>query len=129
MKSFPALPLKLSGGEKQKVAFCAIFATNPKVLILDEPTANLDPKSTGWMIDFLSEKDITTIISTHNLSLALELGSRAFVMDETHKIIYDGDLKQLLSTKDILLQANLLHKHKHTHDGVVHSHLHIHDWS
>jgi cobalt/nickel transport system ATP-binding protein len=122
-------PLTLSGGEKQKVAFCAIFATNPKVLILDEPTANLDPKSTGWMIDFLSERDITTIISTHNLSLALELGSRAVVMDETHQIIYDGDIKELFTKQDILLQANLLHKHKHHHDGIVHSHLHIHDWS
>jgi cobalt/nickel transport system ATP-binding protein len=122
-------PLKLSGGEKQKVALCAIFSTQPKVLILDEPMANLDPKSTGWLIDFLYEKkDLTTIISTHNLSLALELGSRAVVMDSTHKIIYDGDIKELFNNKSILLQANLMHKHRHNHNDIFHTHFHIHSW-
>jgi cobalt/nickel transport system ATP-binding protein len=122
-------PLKLSGGEKQKVAFCAIFATNPTLLLLDEPTANLDPKTTGWFIDFLYNLDVTTIISTHNLSLAYELGNRAIVIDESHSIIYDGDIKALFQNEQILLKANLMHKHKHKHSDVFHSHFHIHDWS
>ena len=122
-------PLKLSGGEKQKVALAAIFAVEPKVLLLDEPTANLDPRSTGWLVDFLQELNITVVISTHNLSLAYELGTRAIVLDETHKIIYDGDLDTLYKDEDLLYRANLIHKHKHTHDGVEHSHFHIHNWS
>ena len=122
-------PLKLSGGEKQKVALAAIFAVKPKILLLDEPTANLDPRTTGWLVDFLQDLDITVVISTHNLSLAYELGSRAVVLDETHKIIYDGDLDTLYKDEDLLYKANLIHKHKHKHNGVEHSHFHIHNWS
>ncbi len=116
-------PLKLSGGEKQKVALAAIFAIEPKLLLLDEPTANMDPKSTGWLVDFLQEIDITTIISTHNLSLAIELGDRAIVMDETHTIIYDDKIDELFENKELLLKANLVHKHK----KLKHSHFHIHN--
>jgi len=122
-------PLKLSGGEKIQVALAAIFSINPQLLLLDEPTANMDPKSTGWLVDFLQEIDITTIISTHNLSLALELGDRAIVMDDTHSIIYDGDIQELYKNKELLLKANLIHKHKHLHKDVEHSHFHIHDWN
>jgi len=122
-------PLKLSGGEKQKVAFAAIFAVQPQLLLLDEPTANLDPKSTGWMIDFLLEQNITTVIATHNLSLAYELGDRAIAMNENHQIIFDGVIEELFSNEELLLEANLIHKHKHKHKGIEHSHFHIHDWS
>lgn len=121
-------PLHLSGGEKQKVAFAAIFVNNPSLLLLDEPTANLDPKSTGWLIDFLLDLENTTIISTHNLSLAYELGQRAIVLDQTHKIIYDGEIEKLFQNEEILLKANLIHKHKHKHKDMFHSHFHIHNW-
>ena len=66
---------------------------------MDEPTASLDPKSSGWFIDFLAQKELTTVLSTHNLSLAYELGDRAIVLDNTHSIIYDGDIKELFKNE------------------------------
>ncbi|RMA97846.1 cobalt/nickel transport system ATP-binding protein [Hydrogenothermus marinus] len=115
-------PLKLSGGEKQKVALASILAPNPEVLLLDEPTANLDPGSTGWLIDLLYELDITLIISTHNLSIAPEFASRALVLDTSHNLIFDGSLKELKNEYEILKKANLVHKHKYRND------FHWHDW-
>jgi cobalt/nickel transport system ATP-binding protein len=85
----------------------------PEVLLLDEPTANLDPKSTGWLIDFLNElKGITTITSTHNLSLAPELGNRLIVLREGGSIIYDGEAEAFLQDQEKLIKAGLVHKHK-----------------
>ena len=69
-------PFALSGGEKQKVCLAALLAVEPRVLLLDEPTANLDPRSTGWLVDFLHGLSITSIVTTHNLSLGSELGDR-----------------------------------------------------
>lgn len=122
------LPFNLSGGEKQKVCLAAMLALEPRVLLLDEPTSAMDPRSTGWLIDFLNALGITTLISTHNLSLAVELGARALVLSEDHRLIYDGDIAPLFEDLSILLSANLVHTHQHRHGGAVHSHLHIHDW-
>jgi cobalt/nickel transport system ATP-binding protein len=118
-------PLKLSGGEKQKVALAAILAPQPKVLLLDEPTANLDPGSTGWLVDLLYELDITLLVSTHNLSMASEFAPRALVLDAAHSLIFDGELQTLWEKDSILRQANLIHKHRNNN----HSHaFHLHNW-
>lgn len=121
-------PFKLSGGEKQKVCLASILALEPEVLLLDEPTANLDPRTTGWFVDFFHELNLTTLIATNNISLALELGERGLVLSENHQLIYDGNLEQLLDDKESLLKANLIHKHKHRHKGLEHKHYHIHYW-
>lgn len=105
-------PFNLSGGEKQKLCLASLLVLEPELLLLDEPTANLDPKSTGWFIDFLNELKITTLIATHNLNLATEMGKRAIVLSEEHKIIYDGELKEFLRNKEKLKEANMLHIHK-----------------
>ncbi len=119
-------PLKLSGGEKQKVMLCAILALEPKLLLLDEPTANMDPKTTGWFVDLLSEMSITTLISTHNISLAYELGDRALVLNDRHELIYNGNVEVLMQDKETLIAGNLLHIHTHKHKDFHHSHYHMH---
>ncbi len=121
-------PLSLSGGQKQKVLLASLLCIEPKFLMMDEPTAHLDPPTTGWLVEFLEELNITSIISTHNLSLGQELGKRAIVLGEDHSILYDGDIATLLSDTELLVKAQLLHKHKHIHHGVEHKHYHLHSW-
>lgn len=119
-------PLKLSGGEKQKVMLCAILALEPQFLLLDEPTANMDPKTTGWFVDLLSGMNITTLISTHNISLAYELGDKALVLNDKHQLIYNGEIEALMRDKKTLIEGNLLHLHAHKHKDFQHSHYHMH---
>lgn len=121
-------PFGLSGGEKQKVCLAALLALEPELLLLDEPAAALDPRSTGWLVDFLAGLDCTVITTTHNLSLAPELGSRALVLGAGHDLIYDGGIETFLADEQRLLAANLVHIHKHRHGGVEHRHFHVHDW-
>ena len=121
-------PFGLSGGEKQRVCLAALLVLEPKVLLLDEPTANMDPRSTGWLIDFLADLDQTTLVTTHNLSLAGELGSRCLVLGEDHRLLFDGAIRDFLGDRDRLIAANLVHSHRHRHGGELHAHYHIHDW-
>jgi len=119
-------PLNLSGGEKQKVMLCAILVYEPKILLLDEPTAAMDPRTTGWFIDFMYELKIPALLATHDLSVAYEVSNRAVVMSEEHEIIFDGEMDALMKDLDILIKANLIHKHKHKHKKFIHSHYHLH---
>ena len=119
-------PLNLSGGEKQKVILASILVYNPKVLLLDEPTTAMDPRTTGWFIDFLIDLNKTILLATHDLAVAYETCDRAVVLSEEHEIIYDGDMDELMKNLDILIKANLIHKHKHKHKSFIHSHYHTH---
>jgi cobalt/nickel transport system ATP-binding protein len=121
-------PFALSGGEKQRVCMAALLVLEPKVLLLDEPTANMDPRSTGWLVDFLSGLSLTSVVTTHNLSLAAELGERCLVLAENHRLIYDGALRSFLRDHGKLLAANLVHIHRHRHGATLHRHFHTHDW-
>lgn len=121
-------PFLLSGGQKQKVALAALLAVDPRLLLLDEPSASLDPATVGWLIDTLLDSDKTVVVSTHNLSLAAELGSRCLILGERGRLLYDGPVAVALRNLSVLEEARLAHRHKHRHDGTAHTHLHIHDW-
>jgi cobalt/nickel transport system ATP-binding protein len=122
-------PFELSGGEKKRVALAALFASEPKVLLLDEPTAGLDPAAGAHLIDFLNQQDeLTVIASTHNLSLVSELGSRVLLLPpRAGPLLYDGPPEGILGNQDLLVESGLAHRHEHQHGGAAHAHFHVHD--
>jgi len=117
-------PLALSGGEKQKVMLAALLVLEPTLLLLDEPTASMDPRTSGWFIDLILDLEQTVIVATHDLGLAYEISDRAVVLDETHRKLYDGEMEGLLGDLDLLVRANLIHRHRHK--NFHHSHYHTH---
>ncbi len=122
-------PHQLSGGEKKKVALASMLAVNPDVLLLDEPTGGLDPRTQVWLVEVLSELHSigkTIITATHDLSILEEIADRAFVMDENHTIVQEGPPPRILDDLDLLLRVNLIHEHSHEHRGILHSHGHLH---
>ena len=86
-------PLNLSGGQKQKVILASLMVYEPNLLLLDEPTSAMDPKTTGWFIDTILDIDKCMLLATHDLALAYETCNRAIVIDENHKLIFDGDIE------------------------------------
>jgi cobalt/nickel transport system ATP-binding protein len=100
-------PFRLSGGEKQKVCLAALLAIEPMVLLLDEPTASLDPPNVGWLARFLQRLPVTTVTATHQLDVAKDLGARALLLDGEHRLIFDGPAQELLKDRDTLARANL----------------------
>ncbi|GIM30640.1 putative ABC transporter ATP-binding protein [Clostridium polyendosporum] len=97
---------KLSGGQKRTVAIAGILAMNPSVILMDEPTASLDPKSRRGLINLLKTLPQSKLIATHDLDMVLDLCERVIVLSEG-KIIADGDANTLLSDEGLMDRCNL----------------------
>ena len=129
-------PFQLSGGQKKRVAIASVLVMNPEMLIFDEPTAALDPRTQQWLTELIVELNRagkTIIIATHDLASLDQLADRCVVFDEQHHIVADGTPAEILADTDLLLAVNLIHAHSHVHlveaaDGelreVMHSHTH-----
>ncbi len=99
-------PYRLSGGEKRAVAIATVLAMSPDILVMDEPTANLDPKTRRTLIRLLSSFTHTKIIATHDLDMALELCHRTIVIHRG-RITADGLTSDIFSNDQLLLESHL----------------------
>jgi len=88
-------PHHLSFGQKRKVAIATVLASKPKLLVLDEPASNLDPASRRDLIEILKNLNISIILVTHDLPMALEICERSLILNE-------GEIKEDSQTKIIL---------------------------
>lgn len=102
------MPHRLSFGEKRKVTIASVIAKEPEILLVDEPTSNLDPKSRREIIKILKEvsANSTFLFSTHDLGAVYELASRVIIMYDG-KIVYDGSIKEINTNKEILKKYEL----------------------
>ncbi len=98
----------LSVGEKKRIAIATVLSMRPKILVLDEPTAGLDPRARRTLIHLLRDLPITMLVSTHDMAMVKELFPRTVVMDEG-LIVADGLTAELLSNAP-LLEAHGLEK-------------------
>ena len=101
-------PYNLSGGQKQRVALASIIAMNPDVLVIDEPTSQLDPKGTEdifKIINLMANEGKTIILVEHKLELIAEYAENILVLDEG-EVILSGKAKEVLNNK-ILLEKEI----------------------
>jgi cobalt/nickel transport system ATP-binding protein len=101
-------PHHLSVGEKKRIAIATVLSLDPEILVIDEPTSNLDPRSKWSLVELLSQLPITQIIATHDLELVRALCHRTVVMDEG-KIAADGKTESILSDIPLLKAHGLAH--------------------
>ena len=122
-------PHRLSGGEKKRVAIASVLILDPQVLLLDEPTAALDPRSQSQTIDLLAGwKDTgrTVVSATHDLDSVEEIADSCFVF-QAGRLVAQGPPAAVLGDDELLRRTGLLHAHRHAHaSGEVHSHPHRH---
>ncbi len=104
------VPHHLSGGEKKRVAIAGIIAMEPEVLVLDEPTAGLDPKGVHDLVEFinsLSEKfGMTVIFSTHDVSMVPEVADYIYVMHKG-RFVAQGSVEEIFLQPDLLRSVRL----------------------
>jgi energy-coupling factor transporter ATP-binding protein EcfA2 len=111
-------PHRLSQGEKRRVCLAGVLACKPTVLVLDEPTSDLDPRGRREFKALLRSLPGAKIIATHDLELVVDLCSRVVILDEG-KLVANGQTVPLLSNEALMLAHglekphSLLHRHPH----------------
>ncbi|MCI0678289.1 MAG: energy-coupling factor ABC transporter ATP-binding protein [Actinobacteria bacterium] len=98
-------PHHLSGGEKRLVSIATVLAMDPELIVLDEPGSGLDPAGRREMIRLLAGLDVTLLVITHDLPLALELCPRSVIMDR-------GTMVVDMPTTELLRSPDMLHRHR-----------------
>jgi len=104
----PRSPHHLSVGEKKRIALATVLSMTPEILVIDEPTSNLDPGSKWSLIELLRGLSITRIIATHDLELVKALCQRVIVLDGGY-IVADGATDRILADKPLLIAHGLAH--------------------
>ena len=120
-------PFELSGGEKKRAAIASVLSLRPQVVLLDEPTASLDPRTKWVLVDLiqrLAAAGRTLIVATHELDIVPQIADRAVVLSEEGRVVADGPPASILADRDLLIRANLIHEHLHGHGSLAHSHPH-----
>jgi cobalt/nickel transport system ATP-binding protein len=122
-------PHRLSGGEKKRVALASVLILDPEVLLLDEPSAALDPGSQAQIVDFLvscGNQSKTVITATHDLDTLEDIADRCYVF-ENGSIAGEGTPLAVLHDVALLERTKLVRPHHHVHgEGVVQPHPHLH---
>jgi cobalt/nickel transport system ATP-binding protein len=111
-------PHRLSAGEKRAVAIAGVLALEPDILVMDEPSSNLDPRARRRLIELLRSFEHTRIIATHDLEMVVEVCSRVIVLDGG-TVVADGP------TRDILNDETLMNAHGLERPHIL-RHLHPH---
>jgi cobalt/nickel transport system ATP-binding protein len=99
-------PHHLSLGEKKRISIATVLSMDIEILILDEPTSNLDPKTRRELIQLLKNFKITKIIATHDLDLVLKICEKVILLD-SGKIVAAGNTQEILSNKSLMEMHNL----------------------
>jgi cobalt/nickel transport system ATP-binding protein len=99
-------PHRLSGGEKRAVAIATVLAMSPDILVMDEPSAGLDPASRRALIAQLLRFEHTKIVASHDLDLVYEVCRRTIVL-EAGAVAADGPTEEILGRRDVLARARL----------------------
>jgi cobalt/nickel transport system ATP-binding protein len=103
-------PYRLSAGEKRAVAIATVLAMTPDILVMDEPSSNLDPRARRRLIELLQSFEHTKIIATHDLELVVEVCSRVIVLDGG-RVVADGPAPDILSDEPLMLAHGLERPH------------------
>jgi cobalt/nickel transport system ATP-binding protein len=125
-------PHQLSIGEKKKAALASTLIMEPEVLLLDEPTAGLDPQTTRDIIEVLQKAHAagrTVVMATHDLHIVEEIADTVHVFGAFKSIVRNGNAEEILTDNAFLQVNNLMHVHVHRHFGVKHVHPHDHGHS
>ena len=109
-------PHQLSVGEKRKVAFATVLAMDPDVLLLDEPTAGLDPQTSTHLIEMLSTaagSGKTVVTATHDLHIIEDIADTVYVFGQDRRLAGHGSPAEILADTALLQANNLIHWHSH----------------